>query len=162
MFAFNVAKWLVLVALVVTNTIQIFAYFRVKKVFARLPVVAAEITQRKMFNDYDIDGRRRYEADIRFRYRYQGKEYESQTAALRSAQLFPLWNYERELYERYPIGSVVNARVLPDVPEVAFLEVAPFSVVSAVLLPIATVVYALGIVFYGWFIWGLTKQLFGS
>ena len=158
MLVFNVFKWLVLLGLVVTNTIQTVAYLRVKKHFRRLPIVAAEITQCRLIRSFEE--RWIVEADIRFRYTFRGKEYESHTPALRSAQLFPVWNYESALVDRYRVGSIVNAHVIPDVPEAAFLEVAPFSLSSAVLLPIVTLAYAAFILGYWWFVWQIIKGAF--
>ena len=55
-----------------------------------------------------------------------------------------------------------NARVVPAVPEMAYLEVAPFSRVSAILLPIITVLYALAIVGYFWYITYAGRELYNA
>jgi hypothetical protein len=54
--------------------------------------------------------------------------------------------------EECKVGDVVNVRVVPAAPELAYIKVAPFSLWSAVLLPVATVLYGVFIIGYFWFI----------
>jgi len=149
----HVIKWLVLFGLVISNTIQIFAYLRVKKVFRHLPIVKAMITRSELLNFNNASGVRVYEAKIEFTYEFHLKKYLSDTPAMRSVQLIPTWHYEQELLAKYPAGKEVDVRVLPNMPDSAYIEIAPFSFSSAVILPLITVLYIAGLVAYGWSIW---------
>ena len=138
-----------------TGLLQTILYFKLKKTFERWPTVAAEVTHSVLLNQLDADGRDILEGIINFKYTFRGKEYEVDTPALRSYDLFPSLEYERSLTRRYRVGDIVNARVHPNAPSLAYLEVAPFSRASAILSPIMTL---LGIAllfgyFYGY--WAL-------
>jgi hypothetical protein len=84
----NIVKWVALVVLVLANVAQTIFYIRVRKYFERLPIIAARITHSKLLNCTDERGRRVWEAKIRYKYSFHGKEYEGYTPALRSPQLF--------------------------------------------------------------------------
>lgn len=142
----NILKWLVLVGLVLTNTLQFLMYRSVKRNWGRYIPVRATITRSKLIDQLNADGNRDYEAEIRFKYLWDGKEYESDTAILRGPQLFPLWNYESSLLQKYKEGDYCEARVHPRNPDIAFLELAPLSKMSAILLPIMTIGYGAAIV----------------
>ena len=98
----NVLKWLGLVVLVVTNTINVVLYRRVRKYWNSLPVVAATITRCSLDDYLTPDGGRRYEARIRFSYEFRGEMYESDTPALRGPQLFPFWQFESSMVGAIP------------------------------------------------------------
>ena len=142
----SIVKWLVLAGLVLTNTVQFFMYWTVKRNWGQYVPVRATITRSKLIDRLNTDGGRDYKADIRFKYLWDGKEYESDTAILRGPQLFPLWNYESSLPQKYKEGDYREARVHPGNPSIAFLELAPLSKKSAILLPILTVAYGAAIV----------------
>ena len=158
----KILKWIGLLVLVATNTFNAFAYRRIKRIWGHLPVVAATITHCSLDDHLTVEGGRKYEAKIRFSYDFRGKTYESGTPALRGPQLFPLWNYESEMIKRYEVGEMYNARVVPSGPELAYLEVAPFSKVSAIFLPIITVLYAAGLIAYWWYIFYAGREIYGS
>jgi hypothetical protein len=114
-----------------------------------LPVVAAKITEARL-SHYNNGGGTVYEAIIVFQYKFRGVEYESKTPALRGAQIFPLYNFESELIDKYKEGEIYNAKVFPDMPELAYLQIAPLSKVSVFLLPIAMVSLFAYIFGVGW------------
>ncbi|MEX2964284.1 DUF3592 domain-containing protein [Microbulbifer sp. TYP-18] len=115
---------------------QTIVYLRLRKTFANWPIVAGEITHSRLLNQLDLNGREMIEAIISFNYKFEGKEYKSETPALRGYDLFPSLAYEAYLTNKYRPGDVVNARVNPRVNEIAYLEIAPFSRLSAVLVPL--------------------------
>lgn len=142
----SIVKWGVLAALVVTGSLQAFIYLRIRKYWDKLPVVAAEITHSKIDRWTDSNGKFHYDADIKFSYRFRGKDLASDTPALRSVELFVPFNYNGSLVAKYPIGEVVNARVLPVEPYTAYLEVAPFSKLSVILTPLLILLWSAYIV----------------
>jgi hypothetical protein len=97
-------KWLVLLGLAVTNTIQIFFYMRIKKVHRHLPTVKSIITRSELMDFNDAEGKRIYEAKIEFKHEFCEKIYHLDTPGVKSAQLIPAWHYEQELLARYPVG----------------------------------------------------------
>ena len=147
----NILKWLVLVGLALTNTIQFIMYRSVRRNWEHYIPVRAIISRSRLIDQLNTDGGRDYQAEIRFTYHWNGKEYESDTAILRGPQLFPLWNYESLLLQKYKQGEHCEARVHPQNPEIAFLEMAPLSKKSAILLPVLTIGYGAAIV--AWTIW---------
>lgn len=116
-----------------------------------MPVVAATIVKSELDDYHDVDGKRIYIAKVHFSYSFRGNEYVSETPALRGAQMFPLYNYEAKLLKKYQLGEMFNARVVPNVPEYAYLEIAPLSKASTILLPLTIVGYALYLVGLGWY-----------
>ncbi len=163
MLVLNIVKWGMLLLLVFTCTAQIFLYIRVRKYFDKLPIVVAEITHSELLNYNDVTGARVWEARIKFKYAFCGKEYESSTPALRSPQIFgPTWEFDSELVKNNKVGDIVNVRVVPNCPELAYITVAPFSFWSAVLLPIITILYALFILGYFWWISVGIKDIYNS
>ena len=121
---------------------QTFLYLRIKKMWSLLDVVEGKITSSFL---YDLTGRgtgfREYEAIIEFKYNYQGKAFDSKIPVLRSPQTFPNYRFERELLEKYKEGASCEVRVHPDAPELAFLEIAPMSKASIVILPLTILGY---------------------
>jgi hypothetical protein len=149
----NIFKWGIFAILVFINVAQTFFYIRIRKYFEKLPLIAAQITCSELLNYTGERGRRVWEARIRYKYSFRGKEYEGSTPALRSPQLFgPAWEFESKLVEECKVGDFVNVRVVPAAPELAYIKVAPFSFWSAVLLPVITVLYAGFIIVYFWFL----------
>jgi hypothetical protein len=144
----SLAKWLVFGVLTLAGVAQVVYYLRIRKFWDSLPVVAAEITYSKLDRWNDEAGKSYYDADIRFSYRFRGKQLESDTPDLRSIELFTPYTYNGSLVPRYRVGDIVNARVVPREPYVAYLEVAPLSKLSAVLMPILIAFYVL--FFFGW------------
>ena len=144
----SILKWLALVILAITNTIQFFVYRTVRRDWNTYIPVRARITRSKLIDQLNVDGNRDYEADIRFQYLWDGKPLESDTAIMRGPQLFPNWNYEWDAVLRFSEGDTVEARVHRENPEIAFLELAPLSRKSAILLPLCTLLYAIAII--GW------------
>ncbi len=137
---------------------QTFLYRKVKKQWATLPEVEGEIVESKLLNHNDLDGNRIYEAQIVFKYRFNGNEFESSTPVLKSPQLFPNKDLEHDLLSRYKVGDMVVVRVLPNRPKLAYLEISPFSKLSAILLPVFTVIYFIVVFGYGW----ATALIFGA
>ncbi|KUJ83136.1 DUF3592 domain-containing protein [Microbulbifer flavimaris] len=113
---------------------QTLIYWRFGRNFARWPRVPAEITHSRLLNQL-IDGRSVVEAIVTFKYEVDGREYSSKTPALRSYNLFPSVKYESGLVEKYRPGDVVTARFHPLQPSIAYLERAPISWSSTLLLP---------------------------
>lgn len=118
---------------------QTVVYLYLKAKFRRWPVVAAKITQSRLLNQLGVDNENMLEALIRFEYEFRDKKYESSTPALRGYDLFPSYEYESSLVRRYQFGEFTNARVHPECPEVSYLEVAPLSRRSTILVPIMTI-----------------------
>ena len=126
-------------------------YLRLKKYWHRFRVVAAEITESKLVDYIDVSEERIFEARISFKYSFRGKEYVSNTPALKSFSFGPQFNYEAELASRYKVGDIVNAYVAPGLPELAYLELGPFNKLSAILAPIAACIFLVYLVGWGWF-----------
>jgi hypothetical protein len=95
----------------------------------------------------DAEGKNVLEAIIYFKYNFRGKEYESNTPALRGYDFFPSFDYEHGLVKKYPKGEVVNLKVHPNEPNLAYLEVAPFSKISAALAPLGIILL---VAYYVW------------
>ncbi len=144
-------KWIFFVFLVFTNSAQFYLYRKVKQRWERMPVVAAIITKSALRDYNDLNGNRVYEADIRFEYQFRGNSYESVTPSLEGPALGPRWNYATELVDRYAVGEMYNARVIPEQPDVAYLEVASLNKVAVVLVPALTVAYGLYLFGIVWF-----------
>ncbi|AMX03898.1 DUF3592 domain-containing protein [Microbulbifer thermotolerans] len=122
--------------LIATGFLQTFIYLKLKKTFNNWPNVTARITYSRFLNQLDVDGRKMVEAIIAFEYTFRGKSYRSETPVLRGYDLFPDFDYEKNLTKKYQVGDLVNARVHPKVNSVAYLEVAPLSRLSTVLVPL--------------------------
>lgn len=151
----------VLIILILLTLIPILLYLKIRKYFEKLPIVAAEITHSKLLDYNDVNGKRIWEAEIKFRYRFRGEDYKASTPALRSPQLFdPHWDFESQLVEDNPVGEFVNVRVIPQYPDMAYIAVAPFSFGSALLLPVITVLYALFLFGYFYYIGGGVIDMF--
>jgi hypothetical protein len=133
----SIVKYAAFIVFAFLGVVQIFVYFRLKKMWSSLPVVAATVTESRLLHS-NIGGTTEYEAIIVFSYSFRGREYESKTPALRSVQVFPLYGYESELLDKYKKGEMYNARVFPNLPDTAYLEVAPLSKLSMFLFPIMT------------------------
>ena len=146
----GILKYLGIVLLFTIGIGQTYLYRKVKKQWDSLPVVGAEIIESRLLDYNDMDDRRIYEAKIRFKYKFRGEEYESETPLLKSPQLFPDKDIELDLLARYKEGDIINARVMPNLPEAAFIEVAPFSKLSAIGIPVLILLYALAVFGYGW------------
>jgi hypothetical protein len=120
------------------GVLQTFIYTRTKEVFEHLPVVAGEITHSRLLNQMGLNNEQLLEAIIYYKYTFRGQEYEANTPALRGYDLFPSLEYERSLVNKYKTGDIVNIRVMPEIPDLAYLEVAPLSKSSAILAPVMT------------------------
>jgi hypothetical protein len=116
---------------------QLLSYLITKARFTKLPIVDGIITHSELDDYNDVEGKRVYSANLKFKYFKSGKEYVSDTPTLRSFQFFPFHDYEHELINKYPEGTAVSIRHLPESPHKAFLEVAPLSILStaALILP---------------------------
>ncbi len=146
----TVLKWAFFVFLALTNTLQFISYRKLSRAWEKMPVVAATITKSDLANHHDVSGRRTYAADIRFAYSFRGNEYESATAVLPSPQIFHQWGYVTSLLGKYKVGEGYNARVVPNAPDLAYLEVEPLNKLAAIALPLLTIVYGLYLLGLGW------------
>ncbi|MCV6626549.1 MAG: hypothetical protein OIF38_10665 [Cellvibrionaceae bacterium] len=124
------------VIFVILSLLQVLVYKHQKKYFNTWPVVAAKITFSKLLNQIGANGEDLIEAIIHFEYEFRGKTYTSKTPTLSSIDLFPSLDYQKEIYNKYAKGEYYNARVSPISGEIAYLEVAPLSIMSAVLAPV--------------------------
>lgn len=115
--------------------LQTLLYLGQKKYFTQWSCVSTEITHSWFLNQLAPDGEQLTEAVISFTYEVGGKQYESNTPALRGYELFPSLKYESALVKKYKLGSHHKARVHPKFPEIAYLEIAPLSKLSTVLAP---------------------------
>lgn len=148
-------KFVVPFGLVALGLFQTLYYRRLKSVFSELPVVAGEIIESKLHDDpWTNPGKRVFEARIKYKYRFRGKEYIGDTPALRGYQLWPSYSYEYELLKRYKKGDIANIKVVPSNPRIAYLEVAPLDKKSAMLMPILAVGYLAFLFGYIYFIAG--------
>jgi len=151
---FSIFKYGALVVLCFLGIGQTYLYLKLKKHWNSFHIVAATITKSKLFDLTDANGIRKYDAQISFKYRFRGKEYECDTPALRSPQIFPLYEYESTLLDKYKVGEMYNAKVHPNLPEMAFLEIAPLSKLSVFLLPLIILGYAAYLIGVGlYFTW---------
>lgn len=126
-------------------------YKRIKRDWETYPVVAATITESRLFDFTDSNGSRTYDALIKFEYRFREKNYESDTPALRGVQLFPQYDFAQQLLDKYKEGEMYNARVHPDLPDIAYLEIEPLSKKSMILVPLIIlgyIAYLAGLGFY--------------
>lgn len=119
---------------------QFVTYLFTKNKFKSLPITDGVVVSSKLDNYNDVEGKRVYSANIRFKYSLNNKEYEADSIALRSFQLFPFHDYEHELVEKYQEGAAVPVRYFSGNPEKAYLEVAPLSKLSTAALLAATLV----------------------
>ncbi|MAZ86051.1 MAG: hypothetical protein CL693_00185 [Cellvibrionaceae bacterium] len=141
-------KFVVPIGLILVGMFQTLYYRKIKGVFSQLPTVAVEITESKLHdNPWSDSGRREYEAIIYYKYSFRGKPYTGNTPALRGYNLWPDYEYEWVLLDKYKKGDIVNAKVLPANPNIAYLEVAPLHKKSAILMPFVSLAYLA-------FIWG--------
>ena len=148
---FSILKYGAFVILCFLGIGQTYLYYKLKKNWKYFPVVAATITKSELFDLTSGDGVRSYEAKISFKYSFLGKDYECDTPALRSPQVFPLYEYESTLLDKYKVGEMYNAKVHPNIPEVAFLEIAPLSKLSVFLLPLIIFGYFAYLIGIGWY-----------
>jgi Protein of unknown function (DUF3592) len=147
----SVLKFGMFIVLAVLGLGQLLIYRKLRKHWKKLPVVAGTVTESKLRHHSDANGRTVYEADIKFKYKFRGQEYESDTPALRGPQMFPLWEYESKLLSKYEKGEIYNVKIVASKPELAYLEIAPLSKISTVLMPIAILGYGAYLVFVGWY-----------
>ncbi|WP_444930358.1 DUF3592 domain-containing protein [Microbulbifer sp. SSSA002] len=147
----SILKYAGLLFLAFAGVIQTYIYRRIQGKWRSLPVVRGKIIESKLVNFINTEGQRVYEANIKYKYDFKGQRYYSDTPLLRSPQLFKDHNLEHELLQKYKVGDHVNIKVLPNSPEVAFIEVEPFNRLSAIAIPILTVLYIAFIFGYGWF-----------
>lgn len=117
---------------------QLLTYIVTKRNFNKFSVVKGIVVSSKLDNHNDVEGKRVYRANIRFQYTLNGRVFEADTAALRSFQMLPFFNYEDELLEKYSEGEPVDVHYFPEKPSRAYLEVAPFSLMSMVALIVLT------------------------
>ena len=148
-------KFVVPFGLFALGNLQTLYYRRLKSVFDELPVVAGEIIESKLHDDpWSNPGKRVFEARIKYRYSFRGKDYIGDTPALRGYQLWPSYFYEYELLKRYKAGDIANVKVVPSNPGTAYLEVAPLDKKSALLMPILAVGYIALVFGYVYFVAG--------
>jgi Protein of unknown function (DUF3592) len=129
---------LVPAALMILGLLETLMYTRIKKVYHKLPVAAATITYSRLLNYIDLDGKREIGAIIKYKYTFRGKEYESETPVLKGYDLFPSLDYYQQLVKENRPGDIINVRVLPTFPELAYITVAPLSRLSTVLAPVVS------------------------
>ncbi|GAA6151859.1 hypothetical protein [Pseudoteredinibacter isoporae] len=120
---------------VILSILPVLFYKFLKKQINTWPVVAAKVTYSKLLNQTGARGESLIEAIVHFEYEFRGKTFTSQTPTLSSFDLFPSLDYQREIYNKYTKGEYYNARVSPISGELAYFEVAPLSIISAVLMP---------------------------
>ncbi|MBB6522279.1 DUF3592 domain-containing protein [Pseudoteredinibacter isoporae] len=120
---------------IILSILPVLIYKILKKRTNTWPVVSAKVTYSKLLNQTDAQGESLIEAIVHFEYEFRGKAFTSQTPTLSSFNLFPSLDYQREIYNKYTKGEYYNARVSPISGELAYLEVAPLSIISAVLMP---------------------------
>ncbi|MCX2796253.1 DUF3592 domain-containing protein [Microbulbifer thermotolerans] len=149
---FGILKYVGFLILAFIGVGQTYIYRRIQGKWRSFPVVRGKIIESKLENFTNIEGQRVYEASIKFEYEFEGQRYCSDTPLLRSPQLFKDHNLEHELLKKYKVGDHVDVKVLPRTPEVAFIEVEPFSRLSAIAIPILILLYIASIFGYGWFI----------
>ena len=125
---------LLFLALTSLGLFQTLVYWRFSRTFSNWPRVQVEITHSRLLNQLG-DGKNLVEAIIAFKYTVNGREYSSNTPALRSYNLFPSLAYESQLVRKYRRGDIVTARFHPLEPSVAYLERAPLSWSSTLLVP---------------------------
>ncbi|WP_444888927.1 DUF3592 domain-containing protein [Microbulbifer sp. JMSA008] len=133
---FKFVQLLIPVLMILFGFFQTFIYLKLRKTFSNWPVVVGEITHSRLLNQLDLNGKNVTEAIIAFNYKFKGKMYKSEMPVLRGYDLFPSLEYETYLTKKYRPGDVVEVRVNPKVNEFACLEVAPFSRLSAILVPL--------------------------
>ncbi|WP_444957517.1 DUF3592 domain-containing protein [Microbulbifer sp. ZKSA002] len=136
---FKAIQLLIPAVMILFGFFQTIVYLRMRKTFGNWPVVVGEITHSRLLNQLDSNGKKVTEAIIAFNYKFRGREYKSEMPVLRGYDLFPSLEYESYLTKKYRPGDIVDARVNPKVSGLAYLEVAPFSRLSAILVPLLPV-----------------------
>ena len=110
---------------------QLITFLLTRRAFNELPSVKGIVTESKLDDYSDAEGKRVYSANIEFKFTLNNEEYTSNSSALRSFQLVPDHNYECNLVGKYESGDVVTVRYKAGCPDQAYLEVAPLSLMSA-------------------------------
>lgn len=154
--------YLVPAALMIFGLAETYVYTKIKKVFHRLPVVAATITCSRLVHHTNVDGKLEIGAVIKYKYQFRGREYEAETPVLKGYDLFPSLFFYQQLVKDYPLGEVVNARVVPTQPEMAYLIVAPLSKASTILVPLISIGSILLIVGYAFGLGSLVEPILDS
>ena len=137
----SIIKYGIFAVLALFGVTQTYLYRKIKREWSTYPVVAGTVIESRLFDQTDSGGTRTYEALIKFKYDFKGKEYESETPALRGPQLFPQYEFELSLLDKYKEGEMYNVKVHPEVPTVAYLEIEPLSKKSMIFLPLIIIGY---------------------
>ncbi len=135
--------------LVVVFIGQQLSFLLAKRKWAKLPVVAAKIIESKMIDYTDMRGTRHYRASIKYEYEFRGRTYIGETPALEPVSVMPSWGLPRDMVRRYKQGDIVNARVLPNAPKIAYLELVSQSTKQFI---VTTILVVLGILLVTWYI----------
>ena len=143
-------KFIVPFILILSGLFETVMYFLLRRRFQYFPVVATEIIESRLFDDpFTNPWRRVYEARIKFKYSFRGKDYISETPVLRGYTLWNDYDAAWELLRKYKKGDIVNAHVVPNSPDLAYLEIATLHKPSAILMPFVAFGY-IGVV-WGYF-----------
>ena len=148
--------------LLVTNTMQFYVHRKLTRFWRALPIVPARIVSADLVHHNDVLGLRVYAARILFVYEVNGVEYESDTPAVYGPQIGANWGYTDHLLEQYRPGEQHPVRYIPGAPAVAYLEVAPLNRFAAIVLPAGTLLYAVFVIGYFWWLGEALASMFGS
>ena len=111
----------------------------------RWHVATAEIIASQIGSEYSPSARRvRWDATVRYRYQFRGKEYETDRISFGSLAIFGWQRISQRVHAKYPLGAKVTVRVCPTHPSLAVLEVGP-SVVTWGYIVIGTGLLTIGV-----------------
>lgn len=143
-------KSLIAFSAIVGGLVQLLSYLLVKSRFKSMAIVDGVIIHSKLDDCHDSKGKRSYQANVVYKYEYEGKEYTYNNPVLRSFQLSPNHEYEHEVVGKYAAGQKVKLRLNASRPHQSYLEIAPLSTISTLILVFGTVLGAAYLVFVNW------------
>lgn len=143
-------KSLMAIGALIGGVVQLVSYLIAKSRFKSMVAVDGVILQSKLDDSHDTKGKRSYQANVVYKYVFEGKEYTYNNPVLRSFQLAPNHEYEYEIVGKYKAGQNVKLRLNPNRPHQSYLEIAPLSKMSTVVLIIGTCVSISYLVLVGW------------
>lgn len=131
---------------------QSWAYLWIRSRFRSWQPVNATILESRVRSYNDEGGNYVRVPVVRFSYSYQGRDFESDHAFLRSFTLGPHFVDLSHLASKYTKGEMVQARLNPDFPEMCYLEVSKFDYKSVFMMAGLIIAIGLGSYFISWFI----------
>lgn len=127
------------IGVVAGGIFQLVYYVFTKNKFDQLPVALGVILKSTLDDYSDTGGRRVFKANIKYKFKVGGSEFESSNIALRAPQIIPNFNYEYELVETYKEGDEIQVRYMLGDPKNSFIVVAPLSMLSVMAIIVSSI-----------------------